>query len=111
MTNRSGLLAALLATMICSISFGQQNERPRSGGDSLDRGVAREEQAVFDDDGGRVFIVQRRLGQLDNLSYHGGPIISEPRQYSIFMGGAWAHAAYAARKTSLIDLMGGLDQS
>src|SRR5215831_8782450 len=104
MKNRSAILAALLATMICSISFGQQTERPRSGGDVLDRVVAGGEQAVFDDDGGRVFIVRRQQRQLDNLSYHGGPIISEPRQYSIFMGGAWAGAAYAARKASLTDL-------
>src|SRR5215467_4161045 len=110
MTNRSAILAALLTSIICSISFGQQTERPRSGGDSLDRALAREEQAVFDDDGGRVFIVQRRKGLLDNVTYHGGPIISEPRQYSIFVGGAWAASAYATRKASLIDLMGGLDQ-
>ena len=110
MTKRNAVLAVLLAGMICGISNGQQ-AGPRAGGDDLERGHAHEEEAVYDDDGGRVFIVRRQQSLLESLAYHGGPIISEPRQYTIFMGAAWAGASNKARKASFADLMSGLDQA
>jgi hypothetical protein len=111
MTKRNAVLAVLVAGMICGISYGQQAARQQAGGDDLDRGHAHQEEAVYDDDGGRVFIVRRQQSPLESLIYHGGPIISEPRQYTIFMGEAWAGAANKARKASLSDLMSGLDQA
>src|SRR5262249_43583902 len=60
---------------------------------------------VFDDDGGRVFIVRRQQSPLEGLAYHGGPIISEPRQFSIFAGAGWADAASKSREASFSDLL------
>jgi hypothetical protein len=111
MTKRNAVLAVLLAGMICGISYSQQAGQPRASVDDVDRGHAHQEEAVYDDDGGRVFIVRRQQGRLESLTYHGGPIISEPRQYTIFMGAAWAGSANKARKASFANLMSGLDQA
>jgi hypothetical protein len=63
-------------------------------------------QPAFDDDGGRVFIVKRDAAQIhDALSYHGGPVISAPRQLNIFLGGGWAEKSLRGREKSFSSLL------
>jgi len=105
MTNRKILVAALVAGLICGISYGQQAGRPGAGEKYLDRGSASDEQAVFDDDGGRVFIVRRQQSPLESLTYHGGPIISKPRQFTVFAGAGWTDSGNRSREASFSDLL------
>jgi len=63
------------------------------------------EQPVFDDDGGRVFIVKRDPGARGSLHYHGGDVISQPQQYNIFLGGAWSDSELRRRKTAFSSLL------
>src|SRR5256885_502854 len=72
------------------------------------------EQAIFDDDGGRVFIVGRNVGVLGSLRYHGGEVISQPEQFNIFLGSAWSGPSLQKRETVFANLLSqkglGVDQ-
>jgi hypothetical protein len=73
--------------------------------DAAEVGAATVEQPLFDDDGGRVFIVRRAAGVLSNLRYHGGEVISQPRQYNIFLGIAWLDPSLRRRETIFSNLL------
>src|SRR5262249_40385819 len=74
-----------------------------------ERQVDAEEPAVFDDDGGRVFIVKRgKALDLSNLKFHGGDIICQPRQVSIFLGNGWSDPNNKRREASLAATLTGL---
>ena len=63
-------------------------------------------QAVIDDDGGRAFIVNSKLKSLTQLrQLPGGPALSAPQQYTIFLGSRWATPALRARETKLSNLL------
>jgi hypothetical protein len=65
-----------------------------------------EAEPVMDDDGGRVFIVRRNDGDsIDSFRYHGGTVISEPRQYNIFLGDAWTQPRLQGQETGLANLL------
>jgi hypothetical protein len=77
-----------------------------------ERQADREDPPAFDDDGGRVFLIARgRHKDLANLEFHGGGVINQPRQVSIFLGNGWTQAGIRAREAGLSDLLAGLEGS
>ena len=104
------LTAALVATAQGQASSGAVNKE-------IDKNpsISAEAEPVMDDDGGRVFIVRRNASDsIDGLQYHGGPVISEPRQYNIFLGNAWREPKLQDQETTLANLLAktdtGIDQ-
>ena len=76
------------------------------------RQTGEEDSAVFDDDGGRVFIITRgQTRDISSLRFHGGEIISQPRQVSIFLGADWSDPQTRSREARLSGVLAGLDNS
>lgn len=82
----------------------QEPSRAVAGQGGAEAGAA-VEQPLFDDDGGRVFVVRRDGGALAGLRYHGGEVIAEPRQYNIFLGGAWSEPGLRRREATFSNLL------
>jgi hypothetical protein len=71
-----------------------------------------EDPPAFDDDGGRVFLITRaRHKDLANLEFHGGDVINQPRQISIFLGNGWIQADNRAREATLSGVLAGFEGS
>jgi hypothetical protein len=106
---RYRFLHALIIVLTMTAVVRSQEVEPRHAvGDQGAREgtvATREEQAPFDDDGGRVFIVKRDAGIQDGLRYHGGAVISAPRQYNIFLGSGWADRTLRGREKSFSNLL------
>lgn len=64
-----------------------------------------EQQSVTNDDRGRAFIIERDSAPLSGLRNPGRSVISEPQQYSIFLGSGWATPALRAREEELANLL------
>ena len=62
-------------------------------------------QAVIDDDGGRAFILNTKLKSLTELRRRPGAVISEPQQYSIFLGSHWSSTGLREREPKLGNLL------
>jgi hypothetical protein len=101
------LYALIIALSMTAVARSQEEPRHAVGEQGAREGIVavREEQAPFDDDGGRVFIVKRDAGAQDGLRYHGGAVISEPRQYNIFLGSGWADRTLRVREKSFSNLL------
>src|SRR5262249_4731448 len=102
------LAAALFATQALR---AQERAPPRGQSPAVgpERQADAEDSAVFDDDGGRVFIVRRgQTLDLSSLKFHGGDIISQPRQVSIFLGNSWSDPNNRRREASLATILTGL---
>lgn len=99
------LKAALAACALAGTALGQESGRAVIEGNAPQSGAAVVEQPLFDDDGGRVFIVRRDVGALVGLRYHGGEVISEPRQYNIFLGSAWSDPDLRRWEAAFSDLL------
>jgi hypothetical protein len=97
--------AALTAVMMVSTAQAQQARRAVAEGDAPQTSADAVEHPLFDDDGGRVFVVGRDAGALAGLRYHGGAVISEPRQYNIFLGGAWSEPGLRRREAAFSNLL------
>jgi len=93
MTKRIIASATLILMILCGL-YGRQN--PKSTGDSKSKPAA--EDVLFDDDGGRVFIVRRTEVAWNRLSHHGGATISRPLQVNIFLGKAWSKSSNKSRE-------------
>jgi len=105
------LASALLAstTAMAQEPVSAKSNAPRATGAQQ---LETEDAPAFDDDGGRVFLITRaRSKDLANLEFHGGDVINQPRQVSIFLGDGWTRAANRAREASLSEVLGGLDGS
>ena len=74
-------------------------QQPQSAGKSDGQ------QPVVNDDGGRAFVIGRDSKGLIVPSNHAGPVISEPQQYSIFLGSGWARRELRAREPELSNLL------
>lgn len=121
MKNNLGLRAAAMVAVVAVMAlFGvaRSQELLPVKGDSEAKGAsspANTEQPLFDDDGGRVFVVSRSASSLRSLSYHGGAVIAAPRQYNIFLGDAWSQPSFRARESAFSNLLtqkgAALDQS
>jgi hypothetical protein len=101
------LHALIIVLSMTAVARSQDEPRHAVGEQGAREGIAatREEQAPFDDDGGRVFIVGRNAGARDGLRYHGGAVISAPRQCNIFLGSGWADRTLRGREKSFSDLL------
>lgn len=90
------IITILLAVMALAAAAQAQ---PRS------RESSNEQQSVTNDDRGRAFIIERDSALLSDLSNPGRSVISEPQQYSIFLGSGWATPALRARQAELANLL------
>jgi len=106
------LAGALLASSGVAMAQEQMpagNHAPRA---TRERQFDREDPPAFDDDGGRVFLITRgRNKELATLEFHGGEVINQPRQVSIFLGNGWTQAGIRAREAGLSDMLAGLEGS
>ena len=71
---------------------------------SRSREASNEQQSVANDDRGRAFIIERDA-PLSGLNNPGRAVISEPQQYSIFLGRGWATPSLRAREAELGNLL------
>jgi hypothetical protein len=85
--------------VVAVLAVGAQAQEPGT------RVASTEQQAVTNDDRGRAFIIERGPAPLSGLSRSGRSVISEPQQYSIFLGRGWAAPALRARETELANLL------
>jgi hypothetical protein len=85
--------------VIIALAAGAQAQEPRS------REASNEQQSVTNDDRGRAFIIERDATPLSALSNPGRTVISEPQQYSIFLGSGWATPSLRAREAELGNLL------
>src|SRR5262245_53064351 len=102
----------LAATLIATTALREQEPVPPRGqlpALAPERQTDAEDSAVFDDDGGRVFIVRRgQTLDMSSLKFHGGEIIRQPRQVSIFLGNGWSDPSKRRREASLAATLTGL---
>lgn len=84
---------AMVLMLSCALTAqAQQTATPLSPG--YDRAVANE-------DGGQAFIIERSLRRLSSFGRPRKGTISEPEQYSIFVGGQWQTSALRERQAKL----------
>lgn len=93
-----------MMVILAGAAGAQEPSRAVVGQGGAEAGAA-VEQPLFDDDGGRVFVVRRDAGALAGLRYHGGEVIAEPRQYNIFLGGAWKEPGLRRREAGFSNLL------
>lgn len=107
---KSRLMVALLITgAMCLSAFAQGTKRSMAEGAApLAPPERTEESPVYDDDGGRVFVVRRNEAMKDELRHHGGPVIEVPQEQSIFLGSAWSKPENRARQARLTNLLASL---
>lgn len=85
--------------VVIALAVGAQAQEPRS------REASNEQQSVTNDDRGRAFIIERDSAPFSGLSNPGRSVISEPQQYSIFLGSGWATPSLRAREAELGNLL------
>lgn len=88
--------------VIIALAAGAQAQEPKS------RKTPNDQQTVTNDDRGRAFIIERESAPLSGLNNSGRAAISEPQQYSIFLGSGWASPALRAREPELANLLANL---
>jgi hypothetical protein len=88
MTKRIIASATLILSIVIGCLCGQQNPKPTGEAAKSTKPAA--EDVLFDDDGGRVFVVRRDEVAWSRLSHHGGSIITRPLQVNIFLGKDWS---------------------
>jgi hypothetical protein len=69
------------------------------------REASNEQRSVTNDDRGRAFIIERDSGPLPGSTKPRRSVISEPQQYSIFLGAGWATQALREREAELANLL------
>jgi hypothetical protein len=93
MTKRIIASATLILTIVLGGLYGQQN--PKQAGDAVKKPA---DDVLYDDDGGRVFVVRRSEVPWNNLTNHGGATIAKPLQVNIFLGKAWSNSSNRSRE-------------
>src|SRR5437762_8271628 len=63
------------------------------------------QQAVTNDDAGRAFIIRREIQAFCGVANQARTVISEPQQYSIFLGSGWATSDMRKREPELANLL------
>ena len=94
------LLAALVIATAFASAYAQDAQQARAN-EKVDR----------DDDGGRLFLVRKETAQLDELQYHGGDVMSHPRQLNVFLGKDWSDPKLRAEQSQFSDLLAGPNDS
>jgi hypothetical protein len=106
------LASALLASTTAAMAQEQVSAKSHAPHATRAQQQDTEDAPAFDDDGGRVFLITRgRSKELANLEFHGGDVINQPRQVSIFLGNGWSHADNRSREASLSEALAGLEGS
>src|SRR5215471_8325142 len=117
MTNYYRLSLLILASALLASTTTAMAQEPASAKSHLPHATRAQQQdtedaPAFDDDGGRVFLITRaRRKDLANLEFHGGDVINQPRQVSIFLGDGWTQADNRAREASLSEVLAGVEGS
>lgn len=86
--------------LIVALSASAQAQEPQAS-EKPDE----QQRSVTNDDQGRAFIIGRETQPLSSLGNHGKAAISEPEQYSIFLGRDWAKPALRTREPELANLL------
>ena len=89
----------LILLAVMALAAGAQAQEPRS------REASNEQQSVTNDDRGRAFIIERDSGPLSGPTNPRRSVISDPQQYSIFLGAGWATQALREREAELANLL------
>ena len=93
---RLALFIAPFAIFLVQLVAAQQGAQP------VDRPAL--PNFVFDDDGGQVQIVPADLSASGVKKFHGGAVMTQVQQVSIFLGSGWGDAQVRGRQTALIDV-------
>jgi hypothetical protein len=89
-------LVVPLAMFVIQLAAAQQSP-------TVDRPA--EPNLVFDDDGGKVQIVPADLSATGEKKFHGGAVMKQVQQISIFLGSAWGNTPARARQVALADVI------
>lgn len=92
------ILPTILVLMISAINASAQEPR------SPERGK-RKQETVINEDRGEAYIIGRKPQPPCSSLVSRGTPISEPQQYSIFLGGGWAKPNLQARESELANLL------
>jgi hypothetical protein len=85
--------------IVAVLAVGAQAQEPGN------RETFTEQQAATNDDRGRAFIIEREPAPLSAAIHSGRVVVSEPHQYSIFLGRGWTTPALRARQAELGNLL------
>jgi hypothetical protein len=94
MMKKPALFLIPLALFAVQMAAGQQAPVDRPAEPNL----------VFDDDGGKVQFVPANLSVTGEKTFHGGAVMKQAQQISIFLGSGWGDAQARARLTGLTDV-------
>jgi hypothetical protein len=89
-------IVVALTAVLMQAAFSQQAAR------TVDR--PEEPNLVFDDDGGKVQFVPADLSAAAEKKFHGGAVMTQVRQVSIFLGSGWADSQVRNRQSALRDV-------
>jgi hypothetical protein len=90
------LTSILLTVVVLAFTVSAQQEKPLA---------VLPDQPVPNDDRGQAFILKSDLPPLSSFSHLRKAGISEPQQYSIFLGEGWANSTLHAREEQLQSLL------
>jgi hypothetical protein len=94
------IIVFALTVVLVPAAFSQQQAAP-----TVDR--PEEPNLVFDDDGGKVQFVPADLSAAAEKKFHGGAVMTQVRQVSIFLGSGWADTQVRVRQSALKDVAAG----
>jgi len=103
MTKRIITTSLVVLTILVGSLYSQQKPKSKGGTVQETRNQSANEEALFDDDGGRVFVVRRNDVAWDKLTNHGGPVINHPIQVNIFLGKAWSKQSNRSRESHFVN--------
>jgi hypothetical protein len=86
--------------IIFALSVSAQAQEPQAPEKPDER-----QQSVTNDDRGRAFIIRGEAQPNSGLGNHGKATMSQPEQYSIFLGSDWAKPALRVREPELANLL------
>jgi hypothetical protein len=90
------IIVFALTVVLVPAAFSQQ------AAPTVDR--PEEPNLVFDDDGGKVQFVPADLSAAAEKKFHGGAVMTQVRQVSIFLGSGWADTQVRVRQSALRDV-------
>jgi len=96
------MLSLMLIVAVAATAQSAKQEAKDKEVPSMDRPV--ETNLVFDDDGGKAQIVPADLSAVGTRQFHGGAVMKEVQQVSVFLGGAWGDQQVRTRQAALLNL-------
>lgn len=101
--------AFILATLALTLTGGAASraaEKPQAPAPAVLENAPRG-TVVFDDDGGRAQIVPRQAVPSQEVTYHGGPVISRPTVQAVFLGHDWRKPENRAKQSAILGTLRG----